>query len=734
VSPSTSRSRQADERGSAVVEAGLQLRKAVALFIALLFAFASAVRLPAQQASAEPPEMLQARTLFDALDYEQAIPMLDRAIMLLEPAALRDPGARKSLVTAYELRARARFGTGNRDGAVSDFRSVLALNPSFTLGEAVSPRVVALLDEVKLTTVGILDLQTTPGDVSVQVDGVPVPSSGGKVSLATGAHSIKILRPGYKSAEQPVIVTAGQTVPVQLRLERVSTVLTVVTSPPDVEVLVNGVSRGKTGSGAIPASLAGVPAQLGVPPSMVSQPFIIGDIPAGTLQVDLRRPCYATEHRQLPVEGMSDVMLDPVKLAPATGTLEVDSEPAGATVWIDGEQKGLAPITMDAACAGSHTIELRGASGRGVERVVLDAGGKLSVKGRVRPAFALLAAPVSGNTPDPRLAVERAFASSTNVVLYAPPSDVMKAAMDKEPVNDEWFGLVPGTDPAGSPAERRTRADNLTSAFESQGIAWVKSSRPCSTEMQVALAVPGALQPDVLTVVLDQSDSVQTAISRLDTPLVLSKPSLGLAVIDVLDVKGVVIVDTEQGQPGAQAGLKAGEIIESVDGTAVTHTADLDARLASHQAGDKVTLTVRAAGANGASRQVPITLTRAAVLLAGTDRFMPSNAIVAVLRSRLAGATEPEDQAVVQLNLGAALLRAGDAQGARAALEKASLPAGPGVSKGTVEYLIAEAAESAGDRGAAALAYQAAAQAEGRLSADGPLVKSLATRALERLK
>ena len=56
------------------------------------------------------------------------------------------------------------------------------------------------------------------------------------------------------------------------------------------------------------------------------------------------------------------------------------------------------------------------------------------------------------------------------------------------------------------------------------------------------------------------------------------------------------------------------------------------------------------------------------------------------------------------------------------------------MSKGTVEYLLAEAAEAAGDRGAAALAYQAAAQAEGRLSADGPLVKSLATRALERLK
>jgi hypothetical protein len=707
-------------------------RAALAVVMTLLIV--APIGMSAQQPPSEPPEMVQARTLFDALDYEQALPMLDRAIVLLEPAALRDPAVRKTLVSAYEMRARARFGTGNRDGAVADFRAVLALNPSFMLGEGVSPRVVALLDEVKSSTVGMLELQTEPGDVSVLVDGVLVPSSGGKVSLASGAHSIKITRPGYKPAEQPVIVTAGQTVPLKLSLERSSTVLTVVTSPPDVEVLVNGVSRGKTGSGPLPASLAGLPAQLGVPPSMLSQPLVIGDLAAGTLQVELRRPCYASEHRQLPVEGMSDMMLDPVKLVPAMGTLEVDSEPAGATVWIDGEQKGLAPITMEGACAGAHTVEFRGASGRAVERVMLDAGGRLSVRGRVRPAFALLSAPPSGNAPDPRLGVERAFAPSTNVVLYAPPADAVKAALDKEPVNDEWFGLVSGQPPSGSPAERRTRTENLTAAFESQGIAWVRPSRPGSTEMQVALAVPGALQPDALTVVLDQSDSVQTAISRLDTPLVLSKPSLGVAVIDVLDVKGVVVLDAEAGQPGAQAGLKAGEVIESVDGTSVTHTADLDSRLSSHQPGDKVTLNVRGTGSAAATRPVTVTLSRAAVLLAGTDRFMPSNAIVAVLRSRLAGATEPEDQAVVQLNLGAALLRAGDVQGARAALEKASLPAGPGVSKGTVEYLLAEAAEEAGDRGAAALAYQAAAQAEGRLSADGPLVKSLATRALERLK
>jgi hypothetical protein len=77
--------------------------------------------------------------------------------------------------------------------------------------------------------------------------------------------------------------------------------------------------------------------------------------------------------------------------------------------------------------------------------------------------------------------------------------------------------------------------------------------------MQIALAVPGALQPDVLTVVVDQSDSVQTAISRPRCPAgALEALQLGLAVIDVLDVKGVVIVDTGQVSQARRPGSRQG--------------------------------------------------------------------------------------------------------------------------------------------------------------------------------
>src|SRR4051794_18892442 len=394
VSSSISRARVAVTRGARTIA-----RLMAGLTVVFLLA---GVMVRAQQ-SAEPPELSQARQLFDALEYEQALPLLDRAVSMLELQAARDPNARPTLTSAYGMRARARFGTGNKDGAVSDFRSALSIDPGFALGQGVSPRIVALLDEVKASTIGSLEILTDPGDVNVLVDGAPARNDGGKVSLAAGAHAIKITRPGYKPADQPVVVTAGQTVPVRLTLERVSTVLTVISSPPNVEVVVNGTSRGKTVGGPLAPSLATLPQQLGVAPDQVSQPLAIGDLGTGTLDVELRRPCYATEHRQLPVQGLSDVMLDPVKMKPAVGSLSIDSDPAGATVLVDGEDKGSAPVSMSSVCAGSHIVEFRSVAGRDVQRVSLDTGGQATVAGRLRAAFAILAAPGAAAGQDVRL-------------------------------------------------------------------------------------------------------------------------------------------------------------------------------------------------------------------------------------------------------------------------------------------------------------------------------------------
>ena len=60
----------------------------------------------------------------------------------------------------------------------------------------------------------------------------------------------------------------------------------------------------------------------------------------------------------------------PTAGVPGTGSLQVATEPAGARVWIDGEPRGVAPVTITNLKAGDHAITVRGNSGEAVNRTV----------------------------------------------------------------------------------------------------------------------------------------------------------------------------------------------------------------------------------------------------------------------------------------------------------------------------------------------------------------------------
>ena len=59
---------------------------------------------------------------------------------------------------------------------------------------------------------------------------------------------------------------------------------------------------------------------------------------------------------------------------------------------------------------------------------------------------------------------------------------------------------------------------------------------------------------------------------------------------------GVAVADVQAGSAAGNAGLKAGDVITSVDGTIVTSAEQLRAIIDSHQPGDKLSLTVLRGG------------------------------------------------------------------------------------------------------------------------------------------
>jgi hypothetical protein len=73
---------------------------------------------------------------------------------------------------------------------------------------------------------------------------------------------------------------------------------------------------------------------------------------------------------------------------PATGQLAIQSEPTGARVFIDGVERGVAPITIQDLAPGEHNVVLQGDGATVKHAVVIQAG-----------AVASLVAPIAAVTP-----------------------------------------------------------------------------------------------------------------------------------------------------------------------------------------------------------------------------------------------------------------------------------------------------------------------------------------------
>ena len=117
----------------------------------------------------------------------------------------------------------------------------------------ISPRVVAVFEEVFKATVTELRLTILPADAEVRLDGARVPASG-LLQIAGGDHTLSVSQIGFRAVTQPFTAVAGAaTVADALSLERVASVFSFVTAvaslsvssnQPGTLVLVDGLQRG----------------------------------------------------------------------------------------------------------------------------------------------------------------------------------------------------------------------------------------------------------------------------------------------------------------------------------------------------------------------------------------------------------------------------------------------------------------------------------------------------------
>ena len=144
--------------------------------------------------------------------------------------------------------------------------------------------------------------------------------------------------------------------------------LSVQTNPPGVAVFVDGVARGNT------------PARLSLSAGSHIVELRGRGVPR-VIPVSVTAGAEASQYLELPE-------------TPSSGSLLVQSDPAGARVTVDGVDHGLAPVSVADLAPGDHEVVLQAEGGPAVkQRVVIQAGVTSSV---LAPVSTAAAGPVSG--------------------------------------------------------------------------------------------------------------------------------------------------------------------------------------------------------------------------------------------------------------------------------------------------------------------------------------------------
>lgn len=110
------------------------------------------------------------------------------------------------------------------------------------------------------------------------------------------------------------------------------------------------------------------------------------------LQVGLDGSSRTIPFKVTPGAQVSQV-IDLPKVVAATGQLQIRTEPSGARVSVDGQKKGLSPVTVEGLTPGSHTVTVDGQLGPVTQEVTIASGVTSAL---VVPLNAPTSAPVSG--------------------------------------------------------------------------------------------------------------------------------------------------------------------------------------------------------------------------------------------------------------------------------------------------------------------------------------------------
>jgi tetratricopeptide (TPR) repeat protein len=701
------------------------------------------VNVPAAPSDAVQRELQAIQDLLVRATAEFDGPQQSRSIVILDEIATRlenlrregslPPRGRDVLAQAYELRGRAYYNIGLQEKAADSFRSLIQLQPQYALSkDKVSPKIVDYFNSVKKALVGYLAVSSKPAGAKVTLNGEFLSLTDFfPLEILAGDYTVEVAREGYRTETRTVSIAPKATETLDVPLTRTLASAFFVTEPAGVDIWVDG-ALVTTTAGALAPDLAAPARDKGLDPARASGRTEIGGLSLGSHVVELRKKCHEIFRKTVDLSEAKDYDLEMVKMEESLASLSLRSDPPGARIFLDGESMGVTPKELEGVCSGKHRVEVKHASGKFLQDVVLEKNESLTLDCPIRPSMAFLGV-VTESAAGERVAAEvqetliKNLSSKITSLNFLPaPRETVDRILDGERLVRK--GLLPGS--GTDPDLIRKVTDKLAVALEVQGflIAVLPEERLQRTAALHLLAKGNAVS-DRLDVAFNEAASYLRFISVVDQKAAVYHPWTGIITVDTLLHEGIPILRVAAGSPGAQAGLQPGEVIDGADGKPIKQTAELLALVESKKANDKIALHVKAAAA---ARTVDVVLAQTPQEIPLNDPALLYNKVMMDLRQQVDGYPGTEVAAFARLNLAVCAMHFGDFAAAHEHLLKArtELPQRPGISQGTALYYLGLALERLGYKKEAVEAYRAAAAAKDAtlFDNDGPAVAPLAAR------
>jgi tetratricopeptide (TPR) repeat protein len=618
---------------------------------------------------------------------------------------------------------------------------IVLLKPAHGLStEEISPKIADLFESVKNALVGYLAVSSQPAGARVTL----IDSAGKRLELGltdffpvevlAGEHTVEVARDGYRTEVLPLTVAARETETLDVPLTRVLASIFVITQPTDVEVWVDG-EKVVTTSGSLDPDHYTRARTGGLDPSRSSAQVEIPNLSLGSHTIEFRRECFAPIPSTFVTELAQDYHLEPVRLEESLASLQLNSDPPGARIYINGDARGVTPAQIDRICSGTIRLEVKHAAGKYIrENLVLEKDDSVSLDCPIRPTLAFLGVETESAAGERRRedAEKRIFENLqklTSVNLISAPRDAVNRVLQQEQTTRARLLPEAGSEPD---LVRRV-GDRLKAALEVQGfLLAVLPEEQLQRNARLYLLAAGSTTAEMRNVVFEASASYLPVLELLDRQFDSQRTWSGLITVDTGLFEGVPVLRVVAGSPAAVAGVQPGDLIEAVDGTPIKQTADILAAVRAKKTKDALSLHLSGAGGARAAELV----------LEATEREIPLhdpqllyNRAMVELNGVVDGYPGTEQAAYAQLNLALCAMHFGDFAGAHDFLTKAQaeLPQRPGLSQGTAQYYLGVALERLSLIPQAREAYRtAAADAEATLiDNDGPKVAPLAARRAE---